>query len=90
MPSEGWAVSRPSSNIQGATSATLTPTPAATGWNVTRPAAATALDEDDFFGVRSRTFKAASILKDLQESSAGGVSAHGSARPSLEVRMLFA
>ena len=84
-------MSRPSSTITGAASATsvATPTPAATGWNVTRPSAAPALDDDDFFGVRSRTSKAATILKDLKESSAGAGSAQGSARPSLEVRMML-
>ena len=90
MPSEGWAVYKNASSSSSPTPAAAVAAP--TGWSV-RPAAVPALDDDDFFGVRSRTFKAASILKDLKESSGSGVSAQGSARPSLEVRlreMLFA
>jgi hypothetical protein len=96
--SEGWAVSRPASTINKNASsptptlldaATTAAAPAATGWNVTRPSAAPVFDDDDFFGVRSRTVKAAGILKDLkEESSAAGMggAAPRSSRPSLEVR----
>ena len=88
-------MSRPSNNNpKSSSSSAPTPVAQATGWNVTRPSAAP-LDDDDFFGVRSRTVKAAGILRDLKESAAaavgrGGYAQGSSARPSLEVRMLFA
>ena len=81
-------MSRPSSNTinknpPSSSSSSLTPA-APTGWSVSRPSAVRPLDDDDdFFGVRSRTVKAAGILKDLKASA----DAPRSARPSLEVRM---
>lgn len=98
---EGWSVSRPSGSVSKApfsandvktssSSSTSSSSVAAvaSGWQVTRPPAVSSIDPDDFFGVRSRTFKAAEILKDVkeqQQKQQGSFPSTSSARPSMEV-----